>query len=266
MRVEFDDTIRVAPGNEAVSNVTSGSVLGGTPSVRGHELTLPLRAGLQDGDYSVRWSIVLDDGPSRRRRHRLRRRCREPVTAFGARRGRDADVERHRARPSSTSASSQAGVPRFGLLVSGLLGRRCASRSRTCCSSRSRSCSSAEAASSTPRRRAPRYALVMKIAVTIALAGGAAAALAPTVRALPPVAGAASLLLLLAPTSPDTHSTATSRGCCRRPPTSHTSAAAAVWLGGPSRSTSSRARRATSRNESRWHVGSRRWRSPRCSL
>ena len=40
----------------------------------------------------------------------------------------------------------------------------------------------------------------MKVAVTLALAGGAAAALAPTVRALLPVAGAASLLLLLAPT------------------------------------------------------------------
>ncbi|HVA31461.1 MAG TPA: CopD family protein, partial [Gaiellaceae bacterium] len=45
-----------------------------------------------------------------------------------------------------------------------------------------------------------RFALVVKIALALALAGGAAAALAPTVRPLLPLAGAATLLLLLAPT------------------------------------------------------------------
>ena len=45
-----------------------------------------------------------------------------------------------------------------------------------------------------------RFALVMKIALTVSLAGGAAAALAPTLPRLLPVAYAAALALLAAPT------------------------------------------------------------------
>src|SRR5205814_1888873 len=45
-----------------------------------------------------------------------------------------------------------------------------------------------------------RFDLVLKVAVTIALVGGAAAALAPTVRVLLAVAAACSLALLVAPT------------------------------------------------------------------
>src|SRR5262249_56777140 len=45
-----------------------------------------------------------------------------------------------------------------------------------------------------------RFDHVLKVAVTIALVGGAAAALAPTVRVLLPVAAACSLALLAAPT------------------------------------------------------------------
>jgi copper transport protein len=61
VRVVFDDVIRAGPGIEAIRN-GGGSVLG-TPHVEHqHVLVLPLRSGLPHGDYSVRWSIVSDDG------------------------------------------------------------------------------------------------------------------------------------------------------------------------------------------------------------
>ena len=59
--VRFDDDVRVAPGNAAIRN-GDGSILLGKPSVHGRTLVIPLRAGLADGDYSVRWSAVSDDG------------------------------------------------------------------------------------------------------------------------------------------------------------------------------------------------------------
>ena len=62
VRVEFDDRIHVASGNAAVSNTSNASVLDGAPHTAGHTLVLPLRAGLANGSYSVRWSIVSEDG------------------------------------------------------------------------------------------------------------------------------------------------------------------------------------------------------------
>lgn len=60
--VTFDDTIRTGPGIEAIRNA-GGSVLGGTAHVTGGKtLVVPLRRHLPDGDYSVRWAIVSDDG------------------------------------------------------------------------------------------------------------------------------------------------------------------------------------------------------------
>jgi copper transport protein len=201
VRVEFDDTIRVAPGNEAVSNVTSGSVLGGAPSVHGHELTLPLRAGLQDGDYSVRWSIVSDDG------HRE-----EGVIAFAVGAGSPSPHSVLGAGATLTwndialrtlfyfGLLAGAGAAVFGLLMSSLLGE---ALRKPLAHLLFFSLLLVFLGGSGILHSAPpgtRYALVMKVAVTVALAGGAAAALSPTVRALLPVAGGASLLLLLAPT------------------------------------------------------------------
>src|SRR5690349_12738875 len=60
--VEFDDTVRVARGNAAVANSTSESVLVGHASAQGRTLTIPLEPHLANGAYSVRWSIVSDDG------------------------------------------------------------------------------------------------------------------------------------------------------------------------------------------------------------
>jgi copper transport protein len=59
--VRFDDNVRVAPGNAAVRN-GDGSILGGKPTAHGTTLVLPLRTSLGQGDYSVRWSAVSDDG------------------------------------------------------------------------------------------------------------------------------------------------------------------------------------------------------------
>jgi copper transport protein len=59
--VQFDDDVRVAPGNAAIRN-GDGSIMRGKPSVHGQTLVIPLRAHLAKGDYSVRWSAVSDDG------------------------------------------------------------------------------------------------------------------------------------------------------------------------------------------------------------
>jgi copper transport protein len=61
VRVVFDDAVRVGPGVEAVRN-GGGSVLGGAAQAHGDTLVVPLRPHLPNGDYSVRWSIVSDDG------------------------------------------------------------------------------------------------------------------------------------------------------------------------------------------------------------
>jgi copper transport protein len=67
VRVLFDDAIRPGPGMEAIRN--GGSVLAARSYVpRGNprELVIPLRHGLAAGDYSVRWSVVSDDGHNER--------------------------------------------------------------------------------------------------------------------------------------------------------------------------------------------------------
>ena len=62
VRVVFDDTVRAGPGIAAIRN-GGGSILAGRARVEGgRTLVVPLRRGLPDGDYSVRWSIVSDDG------------------------------------------------------------------------------------------------------------------------------------------------------------------------------------------------------------
>ena len=60
VRVEFTDDVRPGPRNAAVEN-GGGSILRAPARAAGHTLVLPLRA-LRDGDYTVRWSIVSDDG------------------------------------------------------------------------------------------------------------------------------------------------------------------------------------------------------------
>src|SRR5919202_1220777 len=108
VRVLFDDAIRPGPGVEAVRN-GGGSVLAARafmPKRHPRELVIPLRRGLEAGDYSVRWSVVSDDGHDER-----------GVTAFAVGAGA--------ARP--TASLSVGGVGRTGdvafrvLLFAGLL-------------------------------------------------------------------------------------------------------------------------------------------------
>jgi copper transport protein len=61
-RIVFDDVVQVGPGVEAIRN-GGASILAGRPRVeQARTLVVPLRRGLADGNYSVRWSIVSDDG------------------------------------------------------------------------------------------------------------------------------------------------------------------------------------------------------------
>lgn len=62
VRAVFDDTVIRGPGIAAIRN-GDGSILGGKPHVEGGKtLVIPLRSGLGDGAYSVRWAIISDDG------------------------------------------------------------------------------------------------------------------------------------------------------------------------------------------------------------
>ncbi len=61
VRLEFTEGVRPAAGIEVVQN-GGGSVLAGAARVQGRELVLPLRRGLEDGVYTVRWRAISDDG------------------------------------------------------------------------------------------------------------------------------------------------------------------------------------------------------------
>jgi copper transport protein len=198
--VEFDDSVRVAGENAAVENSTRASVLAGRATAHGRILTIPLRHGLRDGAYSVRWSVVSDDG------HRE-----QGVLAFG--------VGSSGASPTSVLGAgvpltwsdillrtlfylgllTGAGAAVFGLLTHRLFGP---GLQRPLAHLLFFALLFAFLGGSGIVHTAPpgtRFALVLKIALTVALAGGAAAALAPTFPRLLPAAGAAALSLLLAP-------------------------------------------------------------------
>jgi len=63
VKLVFDDAVQPAGGNAVVRNADGASVLGGAPRLErgGRVLVLPLRA-LGEGDYSVRWRALSDDG------------------------------------------------------------------------------------------------------------------------------------------------------------------------------------------------------------
>jgi copper transport protein len=201
VRVEFDDSIHLAAGNAAVSNSSNASVLAGAPRTTGHALILPLRSGLADGSYSVRWSIVSNDG------HRE-----QGVLAFAVGSGSASPRSVLGASaPLSWSNLALRALFFFGVLAAGgasvfwLLTRRVLG-------DRIRAplahllffaLLAAFLGASGMIHGAPpgtRFLLVIKVAISIALVGGAAAALAPTIPMLLYLAGACSLALLAAPT------------------------------------------------------------------
>jgi copper transport protein len=62
VRIFFDDDVRLVSGIKAIRN-GGGSVLAGKPRVaEGRVLVIPLRSGLADGDYTVLWRVLSDDG------------------------------------------------------------------------------------------------------------------------------------------------------------------------------------------------------------
>ena len=201
VRVEFDDSIRVAPGNAAVSNADNSSVLAGEPRIAGHTLVLPLETKLADGSYSVRWSIVSDDG------HRE-----QGVLAFGVGKGAASPQSVLGASaPLSWSnlllrtlfffgVLSAGGATVFWLLTRSTLGDRIRSPLAHLLFF---ALLAAFLGASGMAEGAPpgtRFVLVIKVAISVALVGGAAAALAPTIPVLLYLAGACSLVLLAAPT------------------------------------------------------------------
>jgi copper transport protein len=108
VQVVFDDTVSVGQGIEAIRNGGGSVLAGGSHVERGRTLVVPLRRSLADGDYSVRWSIVSDDG------HRQ-----SGVLAFAVGIGRPPPT----AALSAESTRPQAGgVASRWLLLAGVLG------------------------------------------------------------------------------------------------------------------------------------------------
>ena len=104
-RFVFDDSVQAASGIKAVRN-GDGSVLGGKPHVlRGRTLVVPLRQ-LDDGDYTVLWRVVSDDG------HRI-----SGVIAFAVGAGRAPPT------PSLAAGNSPAATDIFSrfLFIAGVL-------------------------------------------------------------------------------------------------------------------------------------------------
>jgi copper transport protein len=233
VRAVFDDTVRVTGGNAVVANASGASVLVGKPSARGRTLILPLREDLPRGDYSVRWSIVSDDG------HRE-----EGVLAFGVGAGR--------ASPQSVLGASAGltwwsvvlralyllgvltgcGAAVFGLLGRNVLGERL--RRPLAHLLFVALLAAFLGASGLAHSAGPgtRFARVLEAAVLLAAAGGALAALAPMYRRLLAPAGACALLLVVTPTLSG-HSLDPSQPRALSVPVdvAHV-CSAAVWLGG----------------------------------
>ena len=92
--LRFDQEVQPVAGGTDVVNSADQSVLGGAPHNAASDvrkLVIPLKPGLPDGDYTVRWRIVSTDG------HII-----SGVLAFGVGTGRP----RRRPRPPSRARST----------------------------------------------------------------------------------------------------------------------------------------------------------------
>ncbi len=233
VRIEFDDGVRTASGNAAVANATGASVLGGVPRAEGRALLLPLRAGLSNGAYSVRWSVVSDDG------HRE-----EGVVAFRVGLGGSLPHSILTASPGLgwvdfglrslyyLGLLAGAGAAAFGVAIRGFATERL---QRPLAHLLFFSLLATFLGASAIVHAAPpgtRYALVLKVALTISLVGGAAAALAPAYPALLVLASSSALVLVAAPTlSGHAFDRNQPRGIAAVVDLAH-SASAACWFGG----------------------------------
>jgi len=233
VRVEFDDTVRSASGNAVVANDSQRSVLAGRVAVQGRVVVLPLARRLPRGDYTVRWSIVSEDGHPE-----------QGVLAFAVGRGSPPPhpvlvaSSPLRARDVALRALyflgllAAAGAAVFALVARPVLGARlnrplagllfCALLAAFLGASGLQ----VGASSGT------RFAVVLEAALGVALAGAAAAALAPAYPRLLAAAGSCALALLAAPALAG-HALDPDQPRILAPvlDVAHT-AAAAVWLGG----------------------------------
>jgi copper transport protein len=62
VRLVFDDTVRPGSGIRAIRNDGASVLAGKARVVGGRTLVVPLRSRLPDGDYTVLWRVVSDDG------------------------------------------------------------------------------------------------------------------------------------------------------------------------------------------------------------
>jgi copper transport protein len=201
IEVVFDDSVRVGHGNAVVANTTQRSVLAGTPTARGHVLLLPMRAGLREGDYTVRWSIVSDDGHPER-----------GVFAFGVGAGRAPPTPVLGAGGSSMWGNAAmrwlyflgllvaGGAAVFGLLARPILGDALRPRLSRLLFVALLGAFIGGSGLLEGAAAGTRFKLVLTVALLVAIAGGVTAALAPIYPRLLEPAGAASLVLLAAPT------------------------------------------------------------------
>lgn len=228
----FDDAVRVGHRTAAVANDTGDSILAGSPRAQGRTLRIPLRAGLGDGDYSVRWSIVSADGHAE-----------VGVLAFAVGAGAPAPHSvLDAAAPLSATTVTLRTLWYAGLLLVGgaaalglLGGLDPGRRGRPLAHLLFAGFLLAFVGASGLVHGAvegTRFALALDAAAILALAGGTAAALAPATPALLPVATGCGLASLLVPTF-------AGHALDRNQPTvlapvldvAHL-AAAAVWVGG----------------------------------
>jgi copper transport protein len=232
VRVVFDDTVHVGGGNAIIANATRASVVAGTPTTHGATLVIPLRPHLRNGNYSVRWSIVAEDGHHE-----------EGLLAFaiGKKRAPPASILTAQV-PLGTASAVFRGLFFLGLLVAAgsvvftLRMRRLVPRIRQ------RLAGPLFFALLTAfvgdgwlvhgATSGTRNALVLTVALGVAAAGAAAAALAPRVPHLLDIAAACALALFFAPTLAGHALDRSQPHWLSIPADLAHVGAAAVWLGG----------------------------------
>jgi copper transport protein len=229
--VRFDDVVRVAPGNAAVRN-GGASVLAGRARAHGRQIVLPLRDGLRDGDYSVRWSAVSDDG------HII-----QGVLAFSVGTGRPPPPPTLRVTNDvgfGTVFSRWvffagllvgAGLALFDLLVWRPIARSDIRTGWIALSLAAMFVSSHGLVRASHAGVATRFGLTVQIASAIAATGAAAAAIAVADRSAAPFGIVLAVLLLPVPTVAG-HALDPGRSWLEVPVDILHVTAAAVWVGG----------------------------------
>jgi copper transport protein len=229
--VRFDDEVRIAPGNAAVRN-GDGSILGGKPAAHGKTLVLPLRARLGNGDYSVRWSVVSNDG------HIV-----QGVLAFGVGLGRAPPVPALRPTVEVgfgtvfsrwvffTGLLVASGLALFDLLVWRPLVKSGLRTGWIAIGLAAMFVSAHGLVHASHGGAATRFGLTIDIASAIAATGAAAAAIAVSDRSAAPFALVLSVALLPVPTVAG-HALDPGRSWIEVPIDLLHVVAAAVWIGG----------------------------------